>query len=68
MTAFKKNGAIMYRSTCRLRDEVTSMMSEVKLTDLTADELLGIIAALAPARVRVRAHQPNNVIGLRPHR
>jgi len=41
VTAFKKNGAIMYRSTYRLRDEVTGMMSEVKLTDLTADELLG---------------------------
>ena len=43
-------------------------MTEVQLTDLTADELLGIIAVLAPARVRVRAHQPNNVVGLRSQR
>jgi hypothetical protein len=56
----------MYRSTYRLRDEVRSMMAEVQLTDLTADELLSIIAVLAPARVRVRVHQPNNVLGLRP--
>jgi hypothetical protein len=43
-------------------------MEEVQLTDLTADELLGVIAALAPARVRVRAHQVKNVVGLRPRR
>lgn len=55
----------MYRSTSRLRDEVRTIMAEVQLGDLTADELLGIIVALAPARRRVQAHQPNNVLRLR---
>ena len=55
----------MYRSTSQLRDEVRTMMTEVQLADLTADELLSIIVALAPARRRVRAHQPNNVLRLR---
>jgi hypothetical protein len=58
----------VYRDTCRLRDEVRSIMNEVQLIDLTADELLSIIAALTQARVRVRTHQPNNVVGLSPHR
>jgi hypothetical protein len=58
----------VYRDTCRLRDEVRSIMSEVQLIDLTADELLSIIAVLTKARVRVWAHQPNNVVGLSPHR
>jgi len=54
--------AIVDRNTGRLRDEVRSIMNEVRLIDLTADELLSIIAVLTPARVRVRA-QPNNVVG-----
>jgi hypothetical protein len=50
----------VHRDTCRLRDEVRSIMSEVQLIDLTADELLGIIAVLTPACVRIRARQPRN--------
>lgn len=53
----------MYRDICRLRDEVRSIMSEVQLIDLTADELSSIIAVLTTARVRVWADQPNNVVG-----
>ena len=48
----------MYRNTCQLRDEVRSIMNEIQLTELTADELLSIIAVLTAARVRVEAHQP----------
>jgi hypothetical protein len=58
----------VYHDTRRLRDEVRSIMSQVQLVDLTADELLSIIAVLTTARVRVRAHQPNSVVGLSPHR
>jgi len=49
----------VYRTTSRLRDEVRSMMNEVRLIDLTSDELLSIIAVLSPAHVRVRADQPS---------
>lgn len=44
----------MYGNSGRLRDEVRSIMNEVRLIDLTADELLSMIAVLSPAHVRVR--------------
>ncbi len=55
----------MSRDTYRLRDELRSIMGEVQLIDLTADELLSIIAVLTKARVRVQAPRPNNVIECR---
>ena len=58
----------MYRNTRYLRDELTSIMNDVRLTDLNADELLSLIAVLAPARTRVLEYQPSNVVRSRLHR